>query len=317
MPTAICLPVMPVGRESMWCTRVRTISTGWQGHTQREHWGGLSIYEMRGLWHQSKAVGQPGYETTDHYHYCEVMELSAAREAQVVATISDALRCYLLNHGIDEKKIRVLPNAVDTDRFLPMSPNLTLKTQLGLTDRTVVGFIGSLTAYEGLEDMVTAVLRLIAGGLPISLVVVGEGDAKQRLKSLIAGTGHGAHVHLIGKVPFEKVREYYSIIDIFPYPRKNALVCRLVPPLKILEAMAMEKTVIVSDLPPLLELVTHNQTGLACPCENPDALAETIRRAAIDRNLRRTLGGNAGRWVRAHRSWNSLVHGYLEMYGTG
>jgi glycosyltransferase involved in cell wall biosynthesis len=276
--------------------------------------GALAVYEMRGLWHLSRSVIEPGYENSDHYRYCEIMELAAAHESHAVVTLSHALKQHLVRQGVDDNKIHVLPNAVDTDLFAPIQPDRYLVQELGIQNRVVVGFIGSLTGYEGIDILIQAVAALIEQGMPLSLLIVGSGYAEKALKDKAGASSASGHIHFLGQVPFEQIKSYYSVIDIFPFPRTNLPVCRLVPPLKILEAMAMGKAIIASDLPPLLEMVSNGQTGLICKTDDVTSLAETINILCSSEVLRQKLGEAARKWVLDARSWTEIVKNYLRVY---
>lgn len=278
--------------------------------------GGTSIYEMRGLWHMSKSIVEPGYQGSDHYQYCEIMELAAAQEAHAVVTLSHALKQYLIRKGICESKIHVLSNSVDTNFFFPVKPDQELVQQLGLNGRIVIGFIGSLTGYEGLDLTIKAVNSLIKKGLPLSLVIVGSGYAEKELKKQAEAESAGKNIHFVGQIPFEQIKKYYSIINIFPFPRKDFQVCRIVPPLKILEAMAMQKAVIVSNLAPLMEIVKKNKTGLVCQVNDKDSLVTCIQTLASNQDLRENIGKNALSWVKENRTWQNLSNKYAKLYHT-
>lgn len=277
--------------------------------------GCMGIYETRGLWHMSRAVMEPGFENTDLYDYCRIMEIAAARQAHKVIAISEALKSYLADNDVDNSRINVVPNAVDTDFFSPVSRDSKLISALGLQNRIVVGFIGSLTGYEGVDLIIKAVSRLVVQGLNISLIIVGSGYAENELKMIADSSPGRRHIHFIGRIPFEQVKQYYALMDILPFPRKNFPVCRLVPPLKILEAMAMEKAVIVSDLEPLREIVYHEDTGLVCQNDSLGSLTKAIKTLAESDRLRYKLSASAINWVRRERSWAKVSRKYLEVYG--
>lgn len=276
--------------------------------------GGRSIYEMRGLWHLSRAVREPGYEKTDHFRYCRIMELAAAEEADGVIAISSALKVHLVEEGIPADKITVISNAVDTEEFRPMTKDRELEERFGLRGRIVFGFIGSLTGYEGLDTLIRAFSGLRNDRLPASLLIIGEGYAGKRLKNLAESSPARRHIRLTGFIPFGEVRRYHSLVDIFPFPRTGALVCHLVPPLKPLEAMAMARPVVVSDLPPLTDMVHQGKTGLVCRPEDPESLADCLGKLAASEDLRRRLGENARAWVEKERSWNGAARKYLALY---
>ena len=99
-----------------------------------------------------------------------------------------------------------------------------------------------------------------------------------------------------------------------PFPRKAFDVCKYVPPLKPLEAMAMGKPVIVSDLPPLVEMVNDRETGLVCQADNVDSLQTAIAQLYHDSQLRKKLATTAQDWVKHYRDWDLISKKYLELY---
>ena len=72
-----------------------------------------SIYEIRGFWHLTQSTKRIGYEKSDHYNLSERLEIETAKMSDHVFTITSALRDILIQEGVHEDKISVLPNAVD------------------------------------------------------------------------------------------------------------------------------------------------------------------------------------------------------------
>jgi len=107
---------------------------------------------------------------------------------------------------------------------------------------------------------------------------------------------------------------FYSIIDVFVYPRLRMRLTELVTPLKPLEAMAMSKPVLASDVGGLRELIQHEATGLLFPAESQQAFVTQAVRAGSNPGLRATLGNSARRYVASERAWEGLVSRYLKLY---
>jgi len=276
--------------------------------------GCKSIYEIRGLWYLTQAAKNPNFDGTDYYQYCEIMELAAAKEANALITISEALKKWLINRRIEPKKITVIPNAVDTNFFKPQSSDSELKRQLGVEGKTIIGYIGSITAYEGLDLLVKATFKLIEQGANLCLLIIGNGYYESNLKKVASSFPNKKYIKFLGHIPFNEIRKYYSIINIFPFPRKGYDVCRLVPPLKVLEVMAMAKPVIVSDLPPFLEMVKDGKTGLICNADDLQSLIESIQRLYKNPDKRQLLGNAARKWVTENRSWEDMSKSYISLY---
>jgi glycosyltransferase involved in cell wall biosynthesis len=91
-------------------------------------------------------------------------------------------------------------------------------------------------------------------------------------------------------------------------------VTNTVTPLKPLEAMAMAKALVVSDLAALRELVIQEETGLLYPPGDVGALADACARVLADGGLRRRLGEAARRWVLENRTWPIVVRGLYPTY---
>lgn len=274
--------------------------------------GSRAVYEIRGLWHLSRSVKNPEYEDSGHYRYCKILELEAAKQADAVIAISSSLRDYLVSEGVEEKKISVIPNGVDTSYFSPIPPDQKLRDVLNLNGRIVVGFFGSITDYENIEDIVHSVAKLQDEGIPLSFLLAGAGYAQKKIVSEWRSLPQKENFHFLGHVPFSRIVSYYSIVDIFVYPRKDVPVCRLVPPLKPLEAMAMGKVVVLSDLPAMRDFVVHGVSGLTCKPDDSKLLVQALRILAADSDLRRSLGSSARKRTEERFEWNLLADAYIK-----
>jgi glycosyltransferase involved in cell wall biosynthesis len=110
------------------------------------------------------------------------------------------------------------------------------------------------------------------------------------------------------------VLRYYSLIDVFVVPRTADRVSQLVTPLKPFEAMALERAVVVSDLPALREIVDPGSTGMTFKAEDAADLATVIAGLLDDPALRTRLGRQARRWVLANRTWAANGRRYRELF---
>jgi glycosyltransferase involved in cell wall biosynthesis len=115
-------------------------------------------------------------------------------------------------------------------------------------------------------------------------------------------------------VPHDQVRRYYSIMDILVYPRRSVRLTEHVTPLKPLEAMAMGKAVLASNVGGLRELVTDNETGLLFQPENIASFQEAATRLIRDEGLRQRLGQCARTTVTKEKDWLKLARAYEEVY---
>src|SRR5690606_22618012 len=120
-------------------------------------------------------------------------------------------------------KIELLPNSVDTEYFQPMVRNRTLFASLKLPEgKRILGYIGSLVDYEGLDLLIEAVAAMgTKERASIFLLIVGDGPMNQPLQDLAKRRLQPDQILFTGPVPHSEIRAYYSLFDVLIYPRKS------------------------------------------------------------------------------------------------
>lgn len=271
------------------------------------------VYELR-YYDEDAAVdrGKTSYNSL-RYRLTRRLEQSALEKATRVTTISNALRADLISRGIDAARIFEIPNGVDTGYFQPQEPDAELFARYGLAGKTIIGFIGSFYFYEGLEHLIDAMILLLAKRSDVKLLLVGEGEAEPMLRKRVPGQLWDYFV-FAGQTPHADVRRLYSVMDILVYPRVRSPLTELTTPLKPLEAMAMEKVVVGSDVGGLRELLSDGETGFLVEPENPHALAKRLSSLIESATVRRAMGRRAREFVARERDWEMIVSCYLNVY---
>jgi glycogen(starch) synthase len=229
-------------------------------------------------------------------------------------TISRQLRDELITKGLSKDNIHVVPNGVDTQIFKPQTKNKGLLNQYGLDKKTVFGFIGSIRKIEGLSLFLRHLPELINKHNNIRVMLVGDGAEVGNLKRITSEYGLDDYVIFTGRVNHDQILDYYSIIDVFIYPRIDARVNHKVTPLKPLEAMAMEKVVIASDVGGLRELIDDERTGLLFKVDDGRSLVEKCLFAIENNSFRSSLGKQARQWTVQERDWTKIIKLYNEVY---
>lgn len=271
------------------------------------------VYELR-YYEEDAAVdrGKTRYNSL-RYRLGQRAELEALHQADAVTTISHSLREDLISRGVFPEKIFVVPNGVDTEVFHPINPDEKLVTQYGLQNNLVIGFIGSFYFYEGLDILIDAVASLLAHRSNVKLLMVGEGEADTMLRQRIPEALR-QHFIFTGNVPHDEVRRYYSVMDILVYPRKRSRLTELTTPLKPLEAMAMEKVVVASDVGGLRELLDDGNSGYLFEADNAEALAKRLLQLIENESERLTMATSAREFVVRKRNWEHIVKQYSSIY---
>jgi glycosyltransferase involved in cell wall biosynthesis len=213
-----------------------------------------------------------------------------------------------------EDALHVVHNGVDVDVFTPRPQNPELGERWGLQGKRVVGYVGTFQPYEGLETLLQAMPRVLQDVPDARLAITGAGGVQAELERLTAALGLGSHVVFTGRVPHDQILDVYAQAEVMVYPRISTRTTRVTTPLKPLEAMAMGKAVVVSDVPAMQELIQPGQTGLTFPAGDAAALSATLITLLKDKDLRQRLGIQARADVVAKRHWPTLVARYVEIY---
>lgn len=273
------------------------------------------VYEIRAFWEDAAVGNGTGTEGSPRYWLTRQLETHAVRNADAVAVICEGLRADLATRGIDPAKIIVSPNGVDMDQFgtpVPRDPALT--AQLGLEGADVVGFIGSFYDYEGLDDLIAAMPRLVRARPRAKLLLVGGGPREQALRDQALASPFADHIVFVGRVPHDQVEHYYAQIDILAYPRKAMRLTDLVTPLKPLEAMAQGQLVAASSVGGHRELIEDGVTGTLFPPDDPAGMAAAMAGLFADRGIWEERRAVARAFVERERNWSSNILRYEPVY---
>ncbi|MFV0476227.1 MAG: TIGR04063 family PEP-CTERM/XrtA system glycosyltransferase [Parahaliea sp.] len=274
------------------------------------------VYECRAFWEDAAVDHGTSVEGGLRYRLTRALETHVFREADAVTTICEGLKSDIVARGIDENKITVIPNAVDADSFIFQRPrDEILAAKLNLDERPVIGFIGSFYAYEGLPLLLDAI-ALMRKQLPdIALLLVGGGPQEIQLQQQIMALGLEKHVIYTGRVPHQDVQSYYSLVDVFAYPRLSMRLTDLVTPLKPLEAMAQGKLVVASDVGGHRELIRDGENGFLFAAGSAQALVESLLKVLTDRARWSEVQSAGRRYVEEERNWRNSVSRYEALYG--
>lgn len=292
------------------------ILCGIPAYLAARHLGLPCIYEIRAFWEDAAVSSDKFKESSLAYAAVRRAETSLARRVDGVICLCAGVKSEMARRGVPPGDLSVVPNGVDTDLFMPSPPDEGARSRYGLSGKTVVAYVGTFFPFEGIEDLVRALTRLIkeGGRDDIRGLIVGQGPTYERCKAIATAAGLGDKILHPGRVPHAEVAALYSVADILVYPRAGHRVAELVTPLKPLEAMAMGKAVIGSDVGGLRELIQDEVTGLIHRRGDIEDLGQRIGRLVDDEALRRRLGGQARDWVVENRQWRTLLPRHFEIY---
>jgi glycosyltransferase involved in cell wall biosynthesis len=284
----------------------------------RERYPLQVVYEVRGFLEETwvSRTGGDG-ATADRYVLGRAVETACMAAADAVVTLSETMKADIVARGIPVDKVVVVPNAVDPARFAPRPRDDALFARLGFErGETVLGYVSSMVAYEGIGYLIEATRILRDRGRRVRLLLVGDGEERGALEERARALNlfDEGIARFTGRVPHGTVGAYYSLIDLFVVPRTNDRVSQLVTPLKPYEAMAMERCLVVSGVGALLEIVQKGETGTSFVPEDPISLADAVEPLLDAPGERARLGANARAWVLANRTWDRNGELYRALY---
>ncbi len=280
------------------------------------------VYEIRAFW-EDAAVDHGSYgQDSWKYKLVKFMETWVCRKADQVGVLCRGLKDDLIERGIPAEKLSVIYNGINPDDFKPCKPDAEYQKAWNLEGKTVISFIGSFYHYEGLDLLVQAFShlassppRLQASKPPnIVLLLVGGGEMENELRAQIKQLQLEEKVVMPGRIPHDRIPGVYALVDVMAYPRYSMRLTELVTPLKPLEAMAMGKALVASDVGGHRELIRHNETGLLFQAGNVSALSESLERLLVDHTLRKRIQEQEAIWVCQEHTWEKTTEVYQQIY---
>jgi glycosyltransferase involved in cell wall biosynthesis len=204
-------------------------------------------------------------------------EQAQARHHTAFVVGSRYMANHVASHGFERSRIHVIPLYAR----VPPRPGVPVPRQEDL-----LLFIGQLTTGKGLDVLLRALPRT---SRPCRLIVVGRGRQEGKLRALVQALGLAERVTFAGWSEPEVLSAHYQQAACLVFPTRAPETSGLVG----IEAMAHGTPVIASPLGGIEEWLSHGQTGLCVPPNDPAALAAAIDQLLGDPSLRSQMGLNA------------------------
>ncbi len=272
------------------------------------------VYELRAFWEDAAVDQNKTSARSLRYRLSQKLEDYVVHRADAVVGISQSILDELKKRKTDSAKLFHVPNGVDTEKFFPVSRDEKLAAKLGLGGEPVLGFIGSLYRWEGVAWLVRAVVELRRRGTSCKLLIVGDGEEMPAVREAVRDLNAEEFIQILGRVPHDEIERYYSVVDVLVYPRHSIRLTELVTPLKPLEAMALGKAILGSDVGGIRELVQPEKTGVLYRADNAEDFCAQAKRLLSETSLQRRLGEQAREFILREKDWNVLAQRYINIY---
>ncbi len=273
------------------------------------------VFEVRDLWPESlTAVGIGGEDSLLHRVLAKLAGFLYER-AHLIVVVTPAFREYLIEHWrVPAEKIAVVENGVETDLFSPQpeSTNCALRRELGVENKFLVCYVGTMGMAHGLETLLDTAAHLRHDKPEIVFLLVGEGAEKARIKAL-AKSRDLTNIRFLDQQPRERIAGFISASDACLVLLKKTDVFKTVIPTKMLEFMSCARPVILGVEGQARRIVEEAQAGIAIEPENAQALTRAIVKLANDSTLGPTLGQSGRRYILQNLSREQTAKNYIQI----
>ncbi len=238
------------------------------------------------------------------------ISVPVASRADRILAVSQGIKQVLVNQGVPTDKVDVIYVGVNTEVFSPQKagPREQVRERLGIPgDAFLIGCLGR--TGKGQEDLLASDPLLTQGPQPVHYFFAGEQIPEALSPFVETGTDLKQRVHLNRLIPHEQIVDILNALDLVVMtperePFSNA----------VLEAMAMEKPLILSATLGNLEAIENDKSGLLVDAHDVEGIAQRIDRVRLKPGLKEKLGQNAGERVRQNFSQQRMLQGLEQVW---
>jgi glycosyltransferase involved in cell wall biosynthesis len=225
-----------------------------------------------------------------------------------VLAVSEAIKQHLVDSGLNPGRVRVVVNAVGsaTDPDITRANREEERKSHGIRSTDfVLGYVGRLSAEKGLTYLLTACAELTASGVPLRVLIIGEGPQRDELERFSRQLGLGDQVVFAGFQ--ENVARWLVCIDVFVLPSLTEGT-----PMALLEAMAYGVPAVASAVGGVPQVIKHGETGLLVSPGKAEEIGSAINALFRDPAERQKLAQNSVILARTRYSVERWI-GQIEM----
>ncbi len=241
------------------------------------------------------------------------LEARNLREADLVMTVSEALREYVMDRfSIPAHRVVTVANGVELDMFSAAQDAVAARRAAGVPQQALVfGFVGTLRPWHGVDVLMEAFARVRVTMPNAHLLIVGDGRKVERYRARAAELKIGDAVTFFGGARHDQVPALMAAMDVAlaPYLPQQTFYFS---PLKIYEYLAAGLCVIASRAGQIAEVIRHDQNGLLVTPGDINDLARAMVRAGQNPALREQLREQARSSV-STRGWNHVAASVIEL----
>ena len=241
----------------------------------------------------------------------EALELSLYRKSRHVVVVTQAFADDIIRRGVPDRKVSVIPNGVDLDRFRPGGKPEALQDEFQVRGKFVVLYVGAHGISHGLKSILETA-RLLRDDPEIKFVFVGEGAEREALVESARGM-RLTNVAFFPGQPRDRMRDIYHMADVCLVPLRNIPLFRTFIPSKMFEIMGAGRPIAASLAGEAADILARSGGAEISPPEDPAALASSLRRLKADPARREELARQGRAFAARCYDRRALAHDYLRI----
>jgi len=213
----------------------------------------------------------------------------------------------LLEVGISEKKIKLIPNGVDSNKYKPVSneQKSQLKEKYGLNNKIIGITVCRLIPRKGVDILIKLWAEISNTASKYTLIIIGDGKERKKLELLIKRKNVTKQIILKGNCPEDEVLTYLQLSDFFLLPSKSEGISNA-----MLEAMSCALPVIAFRIGGTEDLIENGANGLLCEVGNLECYMRNLLVLLTDKEMRSNLGFQARKKIVNEYSLETIAKKY-------
>ncbi len=252
----------------------------------------LEANEVSGIAHRARPQSYP--------RLCAWFERILFARCTGIHTVSSRLKQMILDQGVADARVHVVPNAFDVAKIKTHGKNPALIERHHLQNKLVLGFAGWFDHWDRLDFFVDVFRELRKTHGNLHLLLIGDGPVLAEVRKLIARDDLTPHVTLTGPVTRDKIYEYLSLIDIAVLPHSNDFGS----PVVMFEFMGLKIPVVAPRLPPIMDVHTNGKTGMLFEPLDVAQCRQAIEQLVMAPELRHQVAQRAYQKLQSDHTWH-------------
>ena len=234
------------------------------------------------------------------------MEREVFHRASAIIAVSQWLKDWIVEQGVDEDRVHVLPNGFSDQLFRASVSGEGVRRQYGLEGSRVVGFVGSFSHWHGVSGLLQAFGELHESDPALRLLLVGDGDLTDELRDVARARGLASSVVFARNIPHAAIPEFIAAMDVAvaPYPKMDNFYFS---PLKLFEYMAGGRPTVAAAIGQVEQVIDHGTTGWLYPPGDSRMMAEGLRTLLYDSERARAMGAAARAKSMECYTWSAVA----------